>query len=248
MTDLLPSVPERQIRAAGARPRRLLFVCTFFLATAPALAGSIQLPERAPIPQPRPEASAEPSTTEPRPDALPSSERACREQLRKLDVVFREADDVAAEEGCSLPHPIEITRLSERIRLDPPATLECETALAAARFFQSAASDLARKHFKSDLVAVRQASGYVCRPINGGKNLSEHAFGKALDIAGLAFSDETEIEVTQYGDGGEPAGFLKELRAAACGPFSTVLGPGTNADHEDHFHLDMKERRAPYCR
>lgn len=44
--------------------------------------------------------------------------------------------------------------------------------------------------------------------------------------------------------------FLDAVRSAACGPFKTVLGPGTDADHATHFHFDMAARRngATYCR
>lgn len=38
-------------------------------------------------------------------------------------------------------------------------------------------------------------------------------------------------------------GFLRRLHSAACGIFSTVLGPEANAAHHDHFHLDLKQRR-----
>lgn len=38
--------------------------------------------------------------------------------------------------------------------------------------------------------------------------------------------------------------FLKALHAGACGVFGTVLGPEANAAHHDHFHFDMKARRA----
>jgi Extensin-like protein C-terminus len=31
---------------------------------------------------------------------------------------------------------------------------------------------------------------------------------------------------------------LRELRSSACGYFTTVLGPGTNAAHASHFHFD----------
>ncbi|NDW07005.1 hypothetical protein GTK09_21555 [Jiella sp. 40Bstr34] len=44
--------------------------------------------------------------------------------------------------------------------------------------------------------------------------------------------------------------FLDAVRSAACGPFKTVLGPGTDADHATHFHFDMAARRngATYCK
>ena len=43
---------------------------------------------------------------------------------------------------------------------------------------------------------------------------------------------------------------LNNVRADACGYFSTVLGPGYDRDHRNHFHFDIKERRNGYvaCR
>jgi hypothetical protein len=39
------------------------------------------------------------------------------------------------------------------------------------------------------------------------------------------------------------AAFLHGVHKAACGIFSTVLGPEANKAHKDHFHLDMAERK-----
>ena len=36
--------------------------------------------------------------------------------------------------------------------------------------------------------------------------------------------------------------FRERVRAAACGRFSTVLGPGSDGYHESHIHLDLAER------
>ncbi|TFF18785.1 hypothetical protein E3C22_20770 [Jiella endophytica] len=48
------------------------------------------------------------------------------------------------------------------------------------------------------------------------------------------------------GENASEAQFLDRIRAAACGPFKTVLGPGTDADHATHFHLDMAARHNGY--
>lgn len=44
--------------------------------------------------------------------------------------------------------------------------------------------------------------------------------------------------------------FLRAVHRGACGPFTTVLGPDSDAAHLDHFHLDLARRRggAGYCR
>ena len=41
--------------------------------------------------------------------------------------------------------------------------------------------------------------------------------------------------------------FVKGLHDGACKTFGTVLGPAANAAHRDHFHFDMKKRRARFC-
>jgi hypothetical protein len=42
--------------------------------------------------------------------------------------------------------------------------------------------------------------------------------------------------------------FLRHIHDAACGIFTTVLGPEANAAHHDHFHLDLQKRKsAAYC-
>jgi hypothetical protein len=42
---------------------------------------------------------------------------------------------------------------------------------------------------------------------------------------------------------GPQAQFLHEVHAAACRIFGTTLGPEANADHRNHFHVDMAERK-----
>jgi hypothetical protein len=61
-----------------------------------------------------------------------------------------------------------------------------------------------------------------------------------VDITTLTTADGRQIQVS---DALNPASssfqVLRALRTAACGYFKTVLGPGANAAHASHFHLDM---------
>jgi glucose/arabinose dehydrogenase len=41
--------------------------------------------------------------------------------------------------------------------------------------------------------------------------------------------------------------FVKYLHDDACRTFGTVLGPDANEAHKNHFHFDMKQRRASLC-
>jgi hypothetical protein len=41
----------------------------------------------------------------------------------------------------------------------------------------------------------------------------------------------------------EMKAFLHDVHASACKVFGTTLGPEANADHRNHFHLDMAPRK-----
>jgi hypothetical protein len=176
-------------------------------------------------------------------DKMPAEEVACRARLKALGVVFEEhkaEHDAAA--GCSVPYPVVVKKLSASLDLMPAAELNCAMAEAVARFMKDVATPAAKKTFGADIESIAQASAFVCRPRHNGLKISEHAFGNALDIAGFTLADGTHIEV-----GPKPpqkqAKFLDTVRAAACGPFKTVLGPGSDPDHEFHFHFDLEPRR-----
>ena len=176
-------------------------------------------------------------------DAMPAEEAACRDRLRALGAVFEERKaEYDAQIGCSVPYPVVVKRFGASVAIEPGAELNCRMAEAAARFMQDTVTPAAKAAFGSELKSVSQASGYVCRPRHGGGKMSEHAFGNALDIAGFTLADGTKIEVGPAPPD-KQGKFLGEVRAAACGPFKTVLGPGSDPDHELHFHLDLEPRR-----
>ena len=83
---------------------------------------------------------------------------------------------------------------------------------------------------------------------------AEHAYGNAIDIAAFRLSDGTQITVVKgwwRGTSREKA-FLKEAFAGACSEFYTVLGPGSDRHHYNHFHLDLLvtnvSKGRHYCR
>lgn len=192
--------------------------------------------EPAPPPDPRSAARADPS------GKLPAEEVACRRRLAELGVKFEERKEETDPSGCSIPYPIVIENLGTGIGLEPHAEMNCAMAEAAARFAKGAMSSAATEVFGSTLKSISHASAYVCRPRNGTRKLSEHAFGNALDIASFELSDGTTIAV-EPAPPEKNARYLAKVREAACGPFKTVLGPGSDADHAEHFHFDLAPRR-----
>ena len=178
----------------------------------------------------------------PRPETSPAEEAACRKRLTALGAKFDERPPLNDPAGCALPRPIALKALGDGIGIQPEALVNCATAEAIARFSIDLVSKLARQEFGADLKTIQQASGYVCRPRNGTHKLSEHAFGNALDIASFTLSNGTTVEVNAARNPKHSL-FLSKVRTAACGPFKTVLGPGSDPDHAAHFHLDLAKRR-----
>lgn len=99
------------------------------------------------------------------------------------------------------------------------------------------------------ITVLSQASAYVCRNRNNAEEgkISEHAFGNAVDIAG--FSLKSGRTVTIRPADREPTlegAFQRAITEAACLYFTTVLDPGSDAAHQNHLHLDVKDRRGGY--
>jgi len=131
------------------------------------------------------------------------------------------------------------------IEVKPAATLACPIVSALDRWFANAVQPAARKWFSQPVVEVKQISAYSCRGMNGqaGAPISEHAFGNALDIAAFVLADGHRITVKGGWNGSpEEQGFLRDVQAAACDQFTTVLAPGSNQFHYDHIHVDLMRR------
>lgn len=185
----------------------------------------------------------DPRSTLPMAETMPEDAKACRVRLKEIGVDFE--DGQASENdpaGCALPFPLSLKSFGKDIEVEPGLIVTCGLAERAARFISDTVQPIAKKTLNKTVSGIAQASGYVCRPRNGTRKLSEHAFGNAFDIAGFNFSDGTSLEVGKESAGAEKT-FVEEVRKAACGPFKTVLGPGSDADHANHLHLDLAIRR-----
>lgn len=151
--------------------------------------------------------------------------------------------------GCTIAEPLEMGTLPDDIELTPPAILDCPTALQFVRFTQDVIQVKATAILGSPIKTIAQASAYVCRTRNGTSKLSEHAYGRAIDIGSFETTSGKIVPVKTLPESQEiEANFLDAVRDAACGPFKTVLGPGSDPDHEFHFHFDMAPRKGKaYC-
>ncbi len=193
----------------------------------------------APVPLP----TVRPRTALVRPP--PAANSACGVALAQLGVTATPLAPM--EDGdCGIDAPVAVSALDNgRVSVSPKAIIDCHLAEQLANWVKDTVQPGVRKDYSGELTGLRVAASYACRTRDSlpDAKLSEHAHGNAIDIAAFRV-DERWIEVGPgWKGGGEDAAFLAETRKSACGPFTTVLGPGSDSFHTDHFHLDMIQRR-----
>jgi hypothetical protein len=131
------------------------------------------------------------------------------------------------------------------VSVKPAATLACPIVSMLDRWFAESVQPAAQRWFGMRVVEIKQISAYSCRGMNGNPHahISEHAFGNALDIAAFTLADGRRITVREGWRGlPQEQGFLRDIQAGACERFNTVLAPGSNSHHADHFHVDLMRR------
>jgi hypothetical protein len=131
------------------------------------------------------------------------------------------------------------------VAMKPAATLACPIVSVLDRWLADSVQPAAMRWFGARVVEIKQISAYSCRGMNGNSyaHISEHAFGNALDIAGFTLADGRYVSVKDGWRGlPEEQGFLRDVQAAACQQFTTVLAPGSNVYHYDHIHVDLMRR------
>jgi hypothetical protein len=149
----------------------------------------------------------------------------------------------AAVQPVSFSAPARVTARTAAVT--PAATLACPMVAALGRFVSDTLQPAAQRWFGQPVVTIKQISAYSCRGMNDNPfaQISEHAFGNALDIAAFTLADGHTITVKNGWRGTpEEQGFLHDVEEGACAMFATVLAPGSNAYHEDHMHLDLMRR------
>lgn len=208
-------------------------------------------PADPPLPPPRPDRPAEappapPEAAEAPADASGRPEaEACRERLARLGVRF-ESRPPLRDGSCGAPEPLLVTRLSEEVAVLPGATMTCPVAEALARWAEAVLKPESDRHFASKPAKLLIGTSYECRNQRSGGKMSEHAFANGVDVMGFGFAGRPDLPVAAQAGGTPEDAFLAAVRKGACSYFTTVLGPGSDAAHADHLHLDMRARRGDY--
>lgn len=198
----------------------------------------------------------EAAASEMRPVVEPSRpDNTCLEALRQRAEVIRAEQPETDDTQCIIPDPVELRALrgKQKMAFSEGLILDCRFATRLATFMEGVGQPLARDHLGSAMEKLHSGQGFVCRRRNNaltGK-LSEHSFGNAIDIVSFGFEGGTTLPVRSPSDmKKEEADFFRAFRRASCGYFTTVLGPGANAAHATHLHLDLGredgEKKNPY--
>jgi hypothetical protein len=157
---------------------------------------------------------------------------------------------------CGAESPYEMSAADGgRVSMKPPAMLRCPMVPQVDQWVASVVEPAARKYYGQPLAEVTVAASYACRPMNhvSGAHLSEHGYANAIDISRftLASGEVITVKGGWYGSERERA-FLRTVHDGACSNFTTVLGPEHDANHKDHFHLDLarhgREGLKSYCK
>ena len=200
-----------------------------------------------PLPRPRPFLHSDEAA--PAGAAATPTPSACRLRLTAEHVIAPSVNSIDGPEGCG---GVDLVRLeavtlpnNDRVEISPPAVLRCDMAEAVADWVRDDLAELAVHSLGSRLRSVRNYAAYHCRSRNNivGGLPSEHGKGNALDVGSITLVngkviDPTDLKVSRD--------FLEGWKKSVCYRFSTVLGPGSDGYHENHVHLDLKERQNGY--
>ncbi len=178
---------------------------------------------------------------------LARSPEACLRALEIADAPFTAIEAIRTDKGCGVEDAVRVdaSYVSHRDR----EQLDMTCALAARLYVweRHVVAPAAEKHFGARLERIEALGAFSCRTIAGYDRMSEHAFGKAADIAAFRLDDGRRISVLKHWRSkGAEGRFLREIHDRACGLFDVTLGPDYNEAHANHFHLDVGGNRA--CR
>lgn len=197
--------------------------------------------------------------TSPRPFLRPDSviqKAMAKRRLRRKGAVCGDVDIQGEVVGyvpgrikaCGIKDAVRIRAVSG-VALSQQALMNCETAQALKTWVERGLKPAFRR--RGPVVEMKVVAHYSCRTRNNqpGARISEHGKGKAIDIAAFTMMDGEVITVLKGWGQGTTLKPLRKAYKAACGPFGTTLGPGSDRYHRDHFHFDTAHHRSgPYCR
>jgi hypothetical protein len=205
------------------------------------------------LPRPRPEAPVE-APAPPAPEVEAAAPQGEAEPGRVFQTacpamvsgqVEAKALPPISEGQCKAQSPLSVTGVlvnGRMVKFNAEAVTDCGMATALPEWIAEV-DNYVQAHDDTSIESVTVGTGYMCRNVNNASegNLSFHAFADALDVVGFKLADGRDVTVEQGWTGTEAQGsrIVKFAHDAACGHFTTTLGPEANALHHDHIHVDL---------
>jgi hypothetical protein len=206
--------------------------------------------QQQPLPPPRPaELRPAPAGPAPQPASPIGSEGEGQTCLSKLVAAGARAESATAPalnaEGCGIASPIRLSSVTlangDGVSLPDHPILDCEFATVLADYIRFIVAPLGEAVLHAKVAAIETGPGYECRTQDRvvGAKISAHGHGLAVDFVSIAFADQRRLLVERP-TGADEASYFRAIRSAACGWFTTVLGPGADAFHANNMHLDIE--------
>lgn len=216
-------------------------------AAAPAAVGSALAVARSPRPEARPKGNA----LVRRAAAITAPRATSREGsvCGVAEIKGQAIGPVPGNGACGIDDAVRVISVSG-VALSQQPTIDCTTAKALNSWVREGVIP-AVGNTGGGVAKINIVAHYICRGRNNkkGARLSEHSFGRAVDVAAIVLKDGTRLTVEDHWSSGKYGKIIKAMHKSACGPFGTVLGPGSDGYHEDHLHVDTaRYRGGPYCR
>jgi hypothetical protein len=201
-----------------------------------------------PLPPPRP---PEPPQAAAKPQSEAPSEGAPSTCLAKLIAAGAGAEaalsPTTSVEGCRIEAPVRLSSITalagDVVNLPDRPLVACEFAAVLADYVLLVVAPLGEAMLHAKVAGIETGPGYTCRTQDhiAGAKISAHGHGLAVDFVAIALADKRRILVERQ-TGADEASYFRALRTAACGWFTTVLGPGADAFHANNMHLDIEQR------
>jgi hypothetical protein len=216
----------------------------FVYALVPLMASALPVKsETVPLPRERPPVLEDQTSA----SKIESERSPCQLLLSEI-AEFKSMPPITGPGECTATDVVNVSAVvlpdNHRVVFSPVVTLQCSMAAVVAHWIRD---DVVPTLDALDmsLRGVETLESFGCRSFNGisGAKLSEHGHANALDVRSLKLANGTVIELSNA-TVSKP--LREQLRQTACTRFSTVLGNGADAYHENHVHIDLMQRTNNY--
>src|SRR5262249_38111805 len=99
---------------------------------------------------------------------------------------------------CGALHPFTVAAAAQGLgQLRPAPPVRCPLVPAIDRWVERVVIPAARTHLGLQVIELKLAASYACRPMNNvdGANLSEHGYANAVDVSGFVLADGRIVNV-----------------------------------------------------